>query len=315
MKYIYRLCGLLIGVIATVAFAIYTARNLTISDFSVYTSPLVLASIAIASLLYATIIPISAWAWRGMLIDVGIIKPWRELAIIMGTTQMAKYLPGNVGQHIGRTTMSLARGITIRPFLTTVFAETLLAVISAVFVGLMSALLSKAGLHALKLKNEMFFALILIGILIIGLLIYRPLVPHLLRRFAPTYAGSALETLLPRPPSLLRAFIAYCTNYLMIGTGLWILASALLPEMKHDFMLLLCSFSLAWVVGFFTPGAPAGLGVREAIMLGILGASYPGSEGVFIIISFRLVTVLGDSICFLTAYGMLLSHRHETPSC
>lgn len=309
MKRVYRLIGLLIGLVATVAFVAYSVNTLTIEDLSLYITTPVLVGIVIAALLYATIIPVSAWAWRGMLADVGTTKSWRELVMIMAITQMAKYLPGNIGHHIGRAGMSLARGISIRPFFLTVFMETLLALFAALVIGLMGAVYSRSGLATLKLGNELAIVLMLAGLVILGLLIYRPFVSQLLRRFAPNYINLTQDTLLPLTPTLLKAFSAFSLNYVMIGVGLWLMASTILPEMEHDFMLLLSSFALAWVVGFFTPGAPAGLGVREAIMLGILSTSYPGSSGLFIIISLRLATILGDSLCFLIGYTMLLSQR------
>ncbi|MQR01310.1 lysylphosphatidylglycerol synthase transmembrane domain-containing protein [Glaciimonas soli] len=312
MKRIYRLLGLIIGSIATIAFAIYAIKKLSIDDFSRYITPPALTSIAIAILLYITIIPMNASAWRKMLADLGIAKSWRELTMIMAITQMAKYLPGNVGQHIGRGAMSIARGISIRPFIFTVFAETLLTLFAGTAIGLLCLLFSPVALDALKLSNQAIALIVGTGIIILGLMIYRPLVKQLIRRFAPRYAESSLDEVLPFPLTLLRAFATYSLNYLMIGAGLWLMSSTLIPGIQHNFILLLCSFSLAWIIGFVTPGAPAGLGVREAVMLGILSASYSGENGLIIVIGLRLVTVLGDSLCFLVGYGMLLLQRNKT---
>ncbi|AIY40064.1 hypothetical protein; putative membrane protein [Collimonas arenae] len=308
LKKVYRALGLLIGLVTIVAFMGYTFKTLTMKDISRHLTAPVLGSIVIAALLYATIIPVSAWAWKRMLADIGYARPWRELSMIMGVTQIAKYLPGNVGQHIGRAAMSMARGITLRPFFITVFSETLLALLAALIVGSTGAFFSQAGLANFSSAHQTVFIPVLIGLLLLTLLLYRPLAPRLLKWLAPAN-NSTFEGMLPRLPTLFQAFGAYSLNYVTIGAGIFVMVTVLLPEMKHDFMLLLASFALAWVAGFFTPGAPAGLGVREVLMLGMLTPSYPGSSALLVIVGFRLVTILGDSICFLFAYLMLIFSR------
>ena len=146
LKRIYRLLGLMIGVAAMIAFVGYTIKTLTIADISHYLTGPALAGILLAALLYATIIPVSAWAWKSMLADTGYPRSWHELSMIMGLTQMAKYLPGNVGQHIGRAAMSMTRGIAIQPFLLSVFSETLLALLAALIIGTAGAFFHERAL-------------------------------------------------------------------------------------------------------------------------------------------------------------------------
>ncbi|SFC49220.1 lysylphosphatidylglycerol synthase domain-containing protein [Collimonas sp. OK412] len=314
LKKIYRLLALLIGLAAIIVFAGYSIKTLSIENISHYARSQVLEGIIVAALFYATIIPVSAWAWKNMLANINCPRSWYELSMIMGITQIAKYLPGNIGQHIGRAAMSMTRGISIRPFLLTVFSETLLTLLAALAIGSVGVFFSQSGLTGFAFVHQTIFILTLIGILVLALLLYRPLVPHLLKRFFPAHTNSSLEGLLPGTFTLLRSFAAYSLNYVMIGIGFFLMATILLPDVKHDFMLLLASFSLAWVAGFVAPGAPAGLGVREVIMLGVLSTNYSGSNGLLIIASFRLATILGDSLCFLIAYLMLFFSRRATPS-
>lgn len=319
LKKIYRLAGFLVGLLAIIAFMAYTFRTLTIADISRHITVPVFGSIVVAALLYATIIPISAWAWKRMLADIGCEHSWRQLSMIMGVTQIAKYFPGNIGQHIGRAAMSMSRGITLRPFLITVFSETLLALLAALVVGAIGAFFSQARLANFSSEHKTIFIPVLTGLPLLALLLYRPLAPRLFKRFIPSSSISSssissLEGMLPRLPTLLQAFCAYSLNYIMIGAGIFFMVTALLPEMKHNFTLLLASFALAWIAGFFTPGAPAGLGVREVIMLSMLSASYPGSSALLVIVCFRMVTILGDSLCFLFAYAALVFSRRAPPS-
>jgi hypothetical protein len=127
--------------------------------------------------------------------------------------------------------------------------------------------------------------------------------------FARRRAWHVPERILPRIGSGVRAFLAYALNYLVIGLGLWLMARMLLPDTAQDAGLLCAAFALSWVAGYFAPGAPAGFGIREGLMLGILRLSYPAADALVLVIALRLATMLGDTLCFLCGYLMLLSSR------
>jgi len=64
-------------------------------------------------------------------------------------------------------------------------------------------------------------------------------------------------------------------------------------------------FILSWVAGFLTPGAPSGLGIREAVMLMFMGGIVDGGLLIVAMIIHRVLTVIGD----LIAYGIALAYR------
>ncbi len=149
---------------------------------------------------------------------------------------------------------------------------------------------------------------------IIGLVLFRTLAPRLLRRFAPQHAHLFDSNLLPPRLTVVRAFLLYCATYCVVGIGIIALAHLLLPSQPHDNWLLVASFALAWVVGFATPGAPAGLGVREGLLLLMLGPVYTPALAGILIIALRLATTLGDVINFVVGLILLPRNRQPTPS-
>lgn len=307
-----RIAGLGAGLVMTAAFAAYAMRTLRLHDLGAFHSPSSLAAIGIAALCYASIIPMSAWAWRGLLADMGTQRTWRELGIIMGITQMAKYLPGNIGQHIGRAGMAIGKGIGVGPLTASVTVEMLLAVLAAAAMGLSCTSMSHAGLRVLSREHAVLVtaAAVAVGALVIGLAFARRLLPRLLHRLSmvsPDGAGG--RPLLPGYRSMALAFAVYCVNYLAIGIGVFAMACLLLPQSPQDPLLLAGSFALAWIVGFFAPGAPAGLGVREGVMLAMLHMSYHSADALVVIIALRLATTLGDAICFLAALALAARDR------
>jgi hypothetical protein len=111
---------------------------------------------------------------------------------------------------------------------------------------------------------------------------------------------SAWATLSAR--AIFPAFAIYCCNYVLIGAGLWVLARGLAMPDTMSLAALTSAFALSWVLGFLAPGTPAGLGVREGILVLLLAESGTPDEVLLFVIIARLATMLGDGLCFLAAW-------------
>src|SRR6185312_8496715 len=98
--------------------------------------------------------------------------------------------------------------------------------------------------------------------------------------------------------------VLYCVMYLMTGTSSIVLVSFLFPGTPHDYWLLISALTLAWTVGFVTPGAPAGFGVREGLLLLMLTPAYTAASASVLVIALRIVTTLGD--VFILGSGLIL---------
>jgi hypothetical protein len=61
--------------------------------------------------------------------------------------------------------------------------------------------------------------------------------------------------------------------------------------------------SLAWIVGYVTPGAPAGIGLREAVLVLGLSPALGEAEALALALLYRLVTTIADGL--LAAFGFL----------
>jgi hypothetical protein len=301
MKRWIRHFSLLLGVVATVAFVFYTVRTLRGQDLSQYVSASAIAGIGIAAVGYSLIVPLSALAWRRLLGDMGVSRCWSELSIIMSVTQLAKYIPGNVGQHIGRAALSAARGIPLQPYGISVISEAALAVLAATITGLVGCGLSGMSSGILKGHEAMAVPVVLIltGALVLAAFLVRRTLPVLLHRLAPNRDMDVAQDVMPHKEGLAYALGIYILNYLVFGTGITIMVLMLLPGQHAQWLLLTGCFALAWVIGFFAPGAPAGLGVREGVLLALLQFSYARPDALLIVIALRLATTAGDILCFL----------------
>ena len=70
------------------------------------------------------------------------------------------------------------------------------------------------------------------------------------------------------------------------------------------------AFVLAWLAGLLTPGAPAGVGVRELVLFFLLKEMVSEVDLVLAIVLGRMVTVLGDVLFYLGV--VLMPKRYQT---
>ena len=97
-----------------------------------------------------------------------------------------------------------------------------------------------------------------------------------------------------------------------LGLGLAGVSFALLVEVPQA----VPAYPVAWLAGFLLPGAPAGLGVREAALLALLDrAASPEALGAAIIVH-RVITAVVDGLVALAAYfaGLASIHRRAANS-
>lgn len=71
----------------------------------------------------------------------------------------------------------------------------------------------------------------------------------------------------------------------------------LLPYQVAPLAVTAAWLCLAWMAGYLVPGAPGGLGVREAVLLLGLAPTVGEPSALAAAASYRMVTVLSDVVC------------------
>jgi uncharacterized membrane protein YbhN (UPF0104 family) len=223
-----------------------------------------------------------AIAWMYLLRHCGDPVAPRTAMAVYGVTLPAKYLPGNILHLAGRQALGVDRGIggwalakaSIWELALVLAGGLLFAILVAPrFTGLLAASQSVLLFGASALA-----VLLLLGITF-GRLVARAFLLHLV------FLGTSAAT-----------FIAL----------LWPLAQG--DTVLREFPLLAGAFILAWSVGLVTPGAPAGAGVRELVLIGCLEGLVAQTAMLEAVLLSRLVTVLGD-LLFFAAVQLFLCGR------
>lgn len=261
----------------------------------------VLVAVVVAALMYASIIPVTGWAWSVLLSSRG--ERWRPMTLgtIVGLAQLAKYVPGNVAQHAARAAIAIRKGMTPASLVASVAQETVLAIAASLAIGLLALLASGHTLASLEPGHVGLIAIA--GTVLLGAVLVFSLSKGRAIKVDSHPVSKAVHSLttLPGPRATGIALAAYSLNYLLIGAGLWLVAAAIGESSNLTFFTVTAAFALSWLLGFMAPGAPAGLGAREGIMLMLLHGAAPAEVLMTFVLLARLVTMLGDVFSFLGA--------------
>lgn len=214
---------------------------------------------------------------------------------IYARSQIAKYIPGNVMQIAGRHILTRRLGAghkllaiaSVTEIIGLVMASCTLTVIGSAIFGLWGNYINP---H--QLLDGLFALCIILSLMPIIRYFFVKLIPK-----SRHYLNN---------PSLLLAFfivyLKYVVFFIIAGTILVGLVYQLHGELSiYQVAAIIATFSVSWLVGFITPGAPSGIGIRETILVVSLDKILLGSMGVLIAILFRLITVGGDVLFFSIA--------------
>ena len=225
-----------------------------------------------------------ALAWRNLLMHFGADVKQLWAVKIYGLSQLAKYVPGNIMHLASRQAMGQAAGVAGWSLVKSTFWELgLMATAGAFFF----ILVIPRFLHGITL--QMAVAIFFCTILFAGLGLARFLDLKVLRAFA--------------------YYIIFLFISGLIFTGVLFLIAESSPLTPSVALMFCSTFVVAWLIGLITPGAPAGIGVRELILVMLLKGLAPESELLLAVLLSRIVTVSGDVCFFLLASFCLGKER------
>ncbi len=236
--------------------------------FDAWALTLVLAAV------YAGANLVLARAWAELLGHFDSLPSRRQVVRIYAISQIGKYIPGNIFHLAGRQALGMAAGIPGWVLIKTTFWELALlsaagAMIAVLALPLLLTSMSVSVVGALSLL--MLSALIAISIAMPGRELRRALWLYL--------AFLAIAALCF---VLLLAWFCDCG---LTTPWLW--------------LAVMGAYVAAWLIGMLTPGAPAGFGIREVVLLFLLASVVAEGELLIAVLAGRVVTLVGDVLFYL----------------
>jgi SAM-dependent methyltransferase/uncharacterized membrane protein YbhN (UPF0104 family) len=232
--------------------------------------------------------------------------PWAALTRAFARSWLARYLPGSAWAYGARFLYTDASMMPRRILAVSLVNEFLLVTGTSAALALSTWLWSTVGLVA-GLTALASGTIILSSLTAWANPMTRTFVAWLGDRI-----GKRSLSSLDRPRQRVAArrlthpaSLVFSTGYLATNAG--VAASfalgvvALTPDQVHDFAQLMASYSIATLVGTAVIFAPAGIGVREASLIGLLSASVSASVVVVAAVAVRLGLAVADVALFVAA--------------
>lgn len=248
-------------------------------DFGLLT-PVVWGILGLLAFAYGLANTLLARAWWHLLHHAGIDVSFGWTFRVYGLSQLAKYVPGNFFHLAGRQALGMAQGLPAgRLAKSSLWELGLIAACGAVY--------GAWALPMLPLSVSVTLAALVFFVCVSGLYaglsrwVSRDIAKAMLFQMAFLSVSGAVFSV-----------ILVCVQVDRLDASLW--------------CVVLGCYVIAWLAGLITPGAPAGLGIREAVLLLLLGHLILPADLIVAVVLGRCITIVGDMLFFAAA----VMHRH-----
>jgi len=99
----------------------------------------------------------------------------------------------------------------------------------------------------------------------------------------------------PRWPALLESALINVLAWLGYGVAFWALARGILPTSDLSLRVAIGTYAVSYIAGYMAVFTPGGLGVREAVLFGLLAPSLGAEAALALSLGSRLVIMLNQA--------------------
>jgi hypothetical protein len=276
-------------------------------DYSILLREKNILVIAVILLILSLIIITNCFPWKSLVQLFSDKKiPWRESIQVYTKSNILKYIPGNVFQYVGRNQLALKMNLSHIQVATATMFDIALNVLAAVVLSIIYFL--KNGINISLSSNTTKVMLFSFLLLCIVALFVAYKFRSYFQKFKYLLTWNTVKTALVC--LIYYIFTMIIQSLLFMVLLLYILKVDLNADL---FLQLFSAYTFSWLVGFLTPGAPAGIGIREAVMASATGGLINTGTITFAMIIFRVLTTLADGIALLivTLYNLFLHKKIE----
>lgn len=243
---------------------------------------------------------LDAWSWGWFLRALKVPTTMRQSLSIFGMAQFAKYLPGNVVQHIGRVVLARRAGWHTERVALSVLIENVFALGAG---GLMTIAGFMVSGGAVDGRSRLFATAVVItlGWLVAAIGVRAALAnpPEFLKR------RLALDAPLQMRIRVLALYFGvHLISFAAMGCTLAILLWGLAGNWLPGVWRVPAGVALAWLAGYVIPGAPAGIGIREAVLTAFLSPHIEAGIVVSAALLWRGVSLAADALLAVVGFSL-----------
>lgn len=230
---------------------------------------------------------------------------------MFGRTAIAKYIPGNLFHYVGRQSLAEKLGCAQTSVLAGSMAEIAVVIAAACTVAVVPTLTVELPVPSWAppwVPTGMIAPILCAGALV-------PLATVAAARvISPFRSFSWLRPLAQlRSAAWLTAFLLYVV-FILAGVSALTLAIAAVSEdiPPATILLIVFAYAASYVLGYVTPGAPGGIGIREALLVLLLSPEISESVIVFAAILHRICSIAAEAVLFASTFLILPVYASDT---
>ncbi len=247
--------------------------------------------------LYGITLITSSLAWIYAMHSRGASLSLKSGLLINLSAQAGKYLPGNVAHFFARAGLAARVGVRLSD-------STIGTVIEVVSTATACALVV-AGCWAIGGQS---LAVMTSNVEIQGL-------GWVMIATAVGAAAVGVAVLMRivsiQPGYLIKSLAAMMTSFVLAGLSFWVIADGM---SNGEFLPIdaIAIFAVAWIAGYLVPGAPAGFGIREGILIVWLTPVIGAGEAIACTVMHRLLSAVMDGLIAMFAVALANGFRSRT---
>jgi uncharacterized membrane protein YbhN (UPF0104 family) len=284
-------------VLALLGFALYDQAGTLWRDLQRLSAPALL--LAFAGGLGGVMC--SLMVWRTLLADLGSPLPLPEAWRIMFIGQLGKYLPGSIWPVLAQTELGADRGVPRGRSALSVLLSYTVVTCTGGAVGAVTLPFAAGGSF-----EHYFWVLLAIpaALVVLSPPVLNRLFGLLLRllRQGPWQQGLSVH-------GLSRAMGWALGGWASNGLMTYVLLRQLSGHSRGAVLVSVGGYALSWVAGFVAVFAPAGAGVREAVMVAVLSTRTTAATALTVALITRALAVVCDALTGAAAVALIGRHR------
>lgn len=243
-----------------------------------------------------------ATAWWIMLCLTSKRKlPFRPVFGVYSKSNLAKYLPGNVMHLAGRNLLGSQLDITQADIAMATVLDLAMTVITALAMSVVLSFDYLVQTIKIIVSNRGFLTTFVIlgvigcvGIVVLGVVIKKN------NKVKTYFSRLEMKNVIT---ACLKSAGIYCLLFSILGViNLLILTKIVgVSTSAQNAVSFVGLTIISWTAGFIVPGAPGGLGIREAIMLWLMAPLFGKEQVAISAVLLRIVNVAGDVLIFVAS--------------
>lgn len=295
LKYIGNLVTIL-----SIVFVIYAVFKLKV-DFAKLANPRAIMILIIGAFGVTFTVYFLAYAWKNTLNYLSGKKTgFKDVAHVYGKANIGKYLPGNVMHYVERNLFAAKIGLNQLDLAISSVVEVIGIIVVALLFSVIYA--HEEFIRAIRqyVKPTYVFLLIGLAILLIIAIVIVCKKNERIRNMAKRLTNWKFVRV------FLLNLIIYAIVLAILGAILVLICGFIFDaNIDANYIAkIITYYMLAWVLGFIVPGAPGGIGVREAILVLLLSPVIGDTVTLSAALIHRLISIIGDLIGYVIALGL-----------